>query len=103
VPESFLQLDRRERRQILTGVGSSLGRTPEVLEKDVWVCWVLNELFTMPNRKQMVFKGGTSLSKVYNAIKRFSEDVDVTIGPPAKVAACYPGQALNCQGRGHDL
>jgi hypothetical protein len=43
------------------------------------VCWVLNELFTMPNRKQMVFKGGTSLSKVYNAIKRFSEDVDVTI------------------------
>lgn len=49
------------------------------MEKDVWICWVLQELFTMPGRLPMAFKGGTSLSKVYGAIRRFSEDVDVTV------------------------
>ena len=52
---------------------------PLILEKDVWVCWALDTLFSMPNRYQMAFKGGTSLSKVFNAISRFSEDVDITI------------------------
>lgn len=56
-----------------------LRRTEVVLEKDVWVCWVLQALFTMPGRLPMAFKGGTSLSKVYRAIDRFSEDVDITI------------------------
>lgn len=56
-----------------------MGRAPYILEKDVWVCWALKQLFIMPGAPKMVFKGGTSLSKVYNAIDRFSEDVDVTI------------------------
>lgn len=56
-----------------------LGCAPEVLEKDVWVCWVLRTLFEMPGRLPMAFKGGTSLSKVFGAIQRFSEDVDVTL------------------------
>lgn len=50
-----------------------------MLEKDVWVCWVLQHLFAMPGRLPMAFKGGTSLSKVFNAIARFSEDVDITL------------------------
>ena len=53
--------------------------SPFILEKDVWVCWALDTLFSMPNRPHMAFKGGTSLSKVFSAISRVSEDVDITI------------------------
>ena len=70
--EAFLQLSRGERAAILQTLAGKLGRTPQVLEKDVWVCWALQELFSMPDRLQMAFKGGTSLSKVFGAIRRFS-------------------------------
>ncbi len=49
------------------------------IEKDFWVCWMLRRLFDSPLVDGMVFKGGTSLSKVFNAIQRFSEDVDLSI------------------------
>jgi len=50
-----------------------------VVEKDFWVCWTLRRLFTMPDAPAgMIFKGGTSLSKVFNATNRFSEDVDIS-------------------------
>ncbi|MFN0056240.1 MAG: nucleotidyl transferase AbiEii/AbiGii toxin family protein [Planctomycetales bacterium] len=50
-----------------------------VIEKDFWVCWVLKRLFTMPNLPAgLIFKGGTSLSKVFGVIERFSEDVDLS-------------------------
>src|SRR5262249_73861 len=77
--ESFLHLSASEQSQILRGLGPRLSRSPTFLEKDVWVCWVLQALFTMPNRLPMAFKGGTSLSKVFGAIARFSEDVDITL------------------------
>lgn len=77
--ESFLQLKEQEQSQIYRTLASRLGRSPVVLEKDVWVCWVLQTLFTMPDRLPMAFKGGTSLSKVFGAIARFSEDVDITL------------------------
>lgn len=79
MPEAFLQLPPGEQAEILQTCAGKLGRRPEHLEKDVWVCWVLQGLFTMPCRLPMAFKGGTSLSKVYGAIRRFSEDVDVTV------------------------
>lgn len=79
MPESFLQLDTREQSQIYRALAPQLARTPAVLEKDVWLCWVLQCLFSMPDRLPMAFKGGTSLSKVFNAISRFSEDVDITL------------------------
>jgi hypothetical protein len=79
MPESFLHLSAGEQSQILRGLGPRLSRSPTVLEKDVWVCWVLQALFMMPNRLPMAFKGGTSLSKVFGAIARFSEDVDITL------------------------
>jgi hypothetical protein len=51
-----------------------------VVEKDFWVCWVLKQLFADPDLKdQMVFKGGTSLSKVFGLINRFSEDIDLIL------------------------
>lgn len=79
MPESFLHLSQGEQSQIYRALGPQLSRTPVVLEKDVWVCWVLQALFTMPGRLPMAFKGGTSLSKVFGAIARFSEDVDITL------------------------
>ena len=50
-----------------------------ILEKDIWVCWAIDALFSMPDPHPMAFKGGTSLSKVYGVIDRFSEDVDITL------------------------
>lgn len=79
MPEAFLQLSPDEQASILQTSAGKLGRRAEHLEKDVWICWVLQALFTMPGRLPMAFKGGTSLSKVYGAIRRFSEDVDVTV------------------------
>jgi hypothetical protein len=53
-------------------------RAPALLEKDVWVVWALKALFDAPFGEHLVFKGGTSLSKAYKVIERFSEDVDLT-------------------------
>ena len=53
-----------------------------MVEKDFWVCFLLGELFQLqPWRDHLVFKGGTSLSKVFGVIQRFSEDVDLSVGP----------------------
>ncbi len=77
--ERFFDLDRATQSEILRALTDKLPLSPAVIEKDIWVCWALDKLFTMPGRVRMAFKGGTSLSKVYNAIHRFSEDVDVTL------------------------
>jgi len=79
VSEVFLHLSEQDRTDILQTAAVRLGRQADVLEKDVWVCWVLQALFSMPNAHPMAFKGGTSLSKIFNAIYRFSEDVDITL------------------------
>ena len=51
-------------------------------EKDYWVCWLLGKIFADPRwEPHLVFKGGTSLSKVFNAIQRFSEDIDLSVSP----------------------
>ena len=50
-----------------------------MVEKDFWVCWVLSQIFD--EFRQVVFKGGTSLSKVHRVINRFSEDVDLSLNP----------------------
>ena len=53
-------------------------RSPAIIEKDFWVCRALHRLFDVVRfRPQLIFKGGTSLSKAYNAVERFSEDVDL--------------------------
>lgn len=77
--DNFLHLKREEQAQILGEFALGLDYTSEMLEKDIWVCWMLDRLFTMPDHIGMAFKGGTSLSKAYEVIDRFSEDIDVTI------------------------
>lgn len=77
--EPFLSLSARERADVLLTVAAETGRSAVILEKDIWICWVLEGLFSMPDAHPMAFKGGTSLSKVYRIIDRFSEDVDVTL------------------------
>lgn len=53
-----------------------------VIEKDFWVCWLLGVLFSQPElAPHLVFKGGTSLSKVFGVIDRFSEDIDISVSP----------------------
>lgn len=52
-----------------------------VLEKGFWVCWMLAVLFDSTFADALVFKGGTSLSKVFGVIDRFSEDIDLSLAP----------------------
>jgi predicted nucleotidyltransferase component of viral defense system len=78
MPDKFLNLPDTERREALGVAASNSGRPPHLLEKDIWVVWCLNALFDSPLGEHLVFKGGTSLSKAYGAIRRFSEDVDLT-------------------------
>jgi hypothetical protein len=77
--DPFLRLAPAEQADIIRAISARAGRPALLFEKDVWICWVLQSLFDMPGRKRMVFKGGTSLSKVFNAINRFSEDIDLTV------------------------
>ena len=75
----FLKLDAQEQQEVINAAAPELKMLPAVLEKDVWICFVLNVLFSIPKRRPMVFKGGTSLSKVFNLINRFSEDIDISV------------------------
>lgn len=75
----FLRLPIKEQEEILTAMAATLGRNALVIQKDVWLCWALREIFMSDNHTRMAFKGGTSLSKVFQAINRFSEDIDITI------------------------
>lgn len=75
----YFDLDPAEQAELLHGLAPVLGRRAEILEKDIWLCQALGILFSLPGRRPMAFKGGTSLSKVYQAIERFSEDIDVTV------------------------
>ena len=77
--DQFLQLATGDRKAILDKAAQESGKSANVLEKDVWVCWTLEKLVAMPEVPPLAFKGGTSLAKVYDAIARFSEDVDVTL------------------------
>lgn len=74
----FLGLSAEDRRDALGVAADRLGRPAHLLEKDVWVVWALATLYGSPLGEHLVFKGGTSLSKAYKIIQRFSEDVDLT-------------------------
>jgi predicted nucleotidyltransferase component of viral defense system len=73
----FFELDPKIQIDLLTTGQEQLNIPNIILEKDIWICWLLNEIFALS--LQMAFKGGTSLSKVFNLINRFSEDVDITL------------------------
>ncbi|WP_188758858.1 nucleotidyl transferase AbiEii/AbiGii toxin family protein, partial [Allosediminivita pacifica] len=76
--EPFLSLSSEDRKEALAVSADRSGRPAHLLEKDVWVVWALQTLFRSKLGEHLVFKGGTSLSKAYDVIQRFSEDVDLT-------------------------
>lgn len=77
--EALLGLGEGDRREALLVAADRTGRPAYLLEKDVWVVWILGVLFGSALGEHLVFKGGTSLSKAYGGlIQRFSEDVDLT-------------------------
>jgi len=77
----FLQLPPEERRLYVDQAAANRDISPVVVEKDFWVCWLLGILFESKFAGSLVFKGGTSLSKVFAAIERFSEDIDLSLSP----------------------
>lgn len=77
----FLELSSSERRLYIEQAAIRKNVSPVIMEKDFWVCWLLNILFRSEFAKNLVFKGGTSLSKVFGAINRFSEDIDLSLSP----------------------
>jgi|HubBroStandDraft_1064217.scaffolds.fasta_scaffold33775_2 hypothetical protein len=93
MPESFFHLRAKEKAEALQAAASASGRPPHLLEKDIWVVWALSTLFESPYGAHLVFKGGTALSKAYQAIRRFSEDVDLTYD----IRALAPGLVKNAQ------
>ena len=69
-----------QRRELFAETAARRGTTPAVAEKDFWVSWVLDRLFADPElARLLMFKGGTSLSKAYGLIERFSEDIDLIL------------------------
>lgn len=79
---TFATLPAKERELFFRQYQQLHGVDPVIAEKDFWVCWLLARIFAQPElASACVFKGGTSLSKVFNAIERFSEDIDLAIIP----------------------
>ena len=66
---------------VLTQAANKTGLPVQAVEKDLWVTVVLQMVFALPVANHLVFKGGTSLSKVWKVIRRFSEDIDLAIDP----------------------
>ena len=78
----FAELPATERAAFVREASARLDVSPVMVEKDFWVCWMLQQIFqSSAAGTHLVFKGGTSLSKVFGAIKRFSEDIDLSIAP----------------------
>ena len=69
------------RRDLFLGTAARLGTAVQNVEKDFWVCWTLDALFNglAVGGPRLLFKGGTSLSKAFGLISRFSEDIDITV------------------------
>jgi hypothetical protein len=76
----FIDLSRQDQIDVLDRVSGELNiRQKEVIEKDWWVTAVLRAMFSLPYAEHISFKGGTSLSKCWHLIDRFSEDIDIAI------------------------
>lgn len=74
-----MALDRETLSLLVERTFQKTGRGHAIVEKDYWVVWLLNLLFSGPYAEALTFKGGTSLSKAHKVIDRFSEDVDLTV------------------------
>ncbi len=82
--KEFLKLSATEQRLAIDQTAARKGWVASSVEKDFWVCWTLDQIFALPELAgHLTFKGGTSLSKAWGLIDRFSEDIDLTIGRDA--------------------
>ena len=82
--DEFARRPVDERRAFFAETAARRDLTPLIVEKDFWVCWTLRRLMGVPELAGVLtFKGGTSLSKAFGIIKRFSEDIDLTINRAA--------------------
>ncbi|UAM99551.1 nucleotidyl transferase AbiEii/AbiGii toxin family protein [Polaribacter litorisediminis] len=77
--KTFIKLSEKDKLNIFNQVSEKTGLPSSAVEKDWWVTLSLNIIFSLPYSKYIVFKGGTSLSKAWNLIERFSEDIDLVI------------------------
>lgn len=78
--DKFLTYTAEQRERAIRETAARMQLHPTPVEKDFWVCWLLRELFNLSCVKDhLIFKGGTSLSKGYGAIERFSEDIDLSV------------------------
>jgi hypothetical protein len=89
---TVIAANEQERRDLFVGAATRLGTAAQNVEKDFWVGWVLDALFNglQAGGPRLLFKGGTSLSKAFGLISRFSEDIDITVfrqdlGQPVEV------------------
>src|SRR5690554_7963912 len=76
---NWLTLPKERRINILNQATELTGLPVVAIEKDWWVTLALNACFSLPYSENLIFKGGTSLSKAWNLIERFSEDIDLVI------------------------
>ncbi len=80
--KGFLDLSEKERTGYFQEAANRLALLPVIVEKDFWVTWTLDRVFALPDAaSRYLFKGGTSLSKVFRVIERFSEDIDLGVAP----------------------
>lgn len=77
--EEWFKLSEKDRKLIIDQVSSEKGLLPVAIEKDLWVIIALRAIFSTELKDHLVFKGGTSLSKAWNIIERFSEDIDLAV------------------------
>lgn len=75
----FVTLPITAQQNYIRILSNETGLDPQIIEKDWWVTTVLRALFALPYADALSFKGGTSLSKCWNLIERFSEDVDIAV------------------------
>lgn len=91
---NWINLSDDDRRTILEQTSVRTGYIVQAVEKDWWVTTVLEALFSLPFANQLSFKGGTSLSKCWKTIQRFSEDIDIAIN---REFLGFPGELSNKQ------
>ena len=78
--DRFLHIKNKDKEVAYRKASEELDLSEGIIEKDFWVCWTLKELFSIDVIKEnLTFKGGTSLSKIYKVINRFSEDIDISV------------------------
>ncbi|MGM9757697.1 MAG: nucleotidyl transferase AbiEii/AbiGii toxin family protein [Candidatus Cryptobacteroides sp.] len=75
----FVEMPKELQTKSIETLSLNYGMPEQIIEKDWWVSAVMRALFALPYANQMSFKGGTSLSKCWGLIDRFSEDIDIAV------------------------